>query len=217
MLALKSPLAAGAVGEYGAMAATASCSTSAPAPAAPASKARRVINAAGLYATQVARRLAGFPPAHCPTPHYAKGNYYRLAGRAPFSRLIYPLPEIGGTGVHITLDLGGQALARPPTWSPARQLDRPPDYRVDPRRSDGFYAEVRRYWPALPDGALAPAYCGVRPKVAPATPATRLPTSSFRGRRCHGVPGLVNLFGISRPASPPASPLPTPPARRWAL
>ncbi len=162
-------------------------------------KARHVINAAGLHATQLARSLSGFPAGHCAQPRYAKGNYYSLAGRSPFSRLIYPLPEPGGLGVHLTLDLGGQARFGPDVeWLPDDWIARP-DYGVDPRRSDGFYAEVRRYWPALPDGALAPAYCGVRPKVV--LPGRAEPADDFviQGPAAHGIPGLVNLFGIESP------------------
>jgi len=160
-------------------------------------RARLVINAGGLSATQFARGLAGFPGVHCPTPHYAKGNYYGLAGRAPFSRLIYPLPAPGGLGVHLTLDLGGQARFGPDVeWLPDRWIEAP-DYTVDAGRSRGFYAEVRRYWPGLPDGALEPAYCGVRPKIAgPDDPAADF---VIQGPTVHGVPGLVNLFGIESP------------------
>jgi L-2-hydroxyglutarate oxidase LhgO len=163
-------------------------------------KARHVINAAGLHAIQVARSLSGFPLQHCPTAHYAKGNYYSLAGRAPFSRLIYPLPEIGGTGVHITLDLGGQARFGPDVeWLRDDWIDRP-DYTVDPRRSDSFHAEVRRYWPQLPDGALSPAYCGVRPKIAPpCDPGDPAADFLIQGPATHGISGLVNLFGIESP------------------
>jgi L-2-hydroxyglutarate oxidase LhgO len=159
--------------------------------------ARLVINAAGLSAPRVAARLAGFPSEHCPPAHFAKGNYYALAGQAPFSRLIYPLPEPGGLGVHLTLDLAGQARFGPDVeWLPGDWLDAP-DYGVDPRRADGFYAEVRRYWPQLADGALAPAYCGVRPKISGAGE----PAADFliQGPQAHGIDGLVNLFGIESP------------------
>lgn len=159
-------------------------------------KAGIVINAAGLSATRVAAALAGFPPARIPAAFYAKGNYYALAGRAPFSRLIYPLPEPGGLGVHLTLDLGGQARFGPDVeWleNPCRE----PDYRVDPARADGFYAEVRHYWPGLPDGALLPAYAGIRPKISgPADPAADF---LVQGPETHGVAGLINLFGIESP------------------
>lgn len=160
-------------------------------------KARRVINAAGLYATQVARGIAGYPPAHCPTPHYAKGNYYVLAGAPPFSRLIYPLPEAGGAGLHFTLDLAGQARFGPDVeWLPDDWIAHP-EYGVDGTRTDGFYAKIRSYWPGLADGALAPAYCGVRPKIH----GPELAAADFviQGPAVHGVPGLVHLFGIESP------------------
>ena len=155
-----------------------------------------VINAAGLSAVRVAAALSGFPQERLPGAFYAKGNYYALAGRAPFSRLIYPLPEPGGLGVHLTLDLGGQARFGPDVeWlaSPTGAMD----YRVDPARADAFYAEVRRYWPGLPDGALAPAYAGIRTKIAgPFDPAADF---VIQGPQAHGIAGLVNLFGIESP------------------
>ncbi|KQU79014.1 MULTISPECIES: NAD(P)/FAD-dependent oxidoreductase [unclassified Rhizobacter] len=159
--------------------------------------ARIVVNAAGLWAPELARASSGLATDGQPHARFCKGNYFSLAGRAPFSRLIYPLPNHAGLGVHLTLDLGGQARFGPDTqWLP--DDTRPPiDYTVDPARGDGFYAEVRRYWPALPDGALQPAYSGVRPKlVGPGEPA-----ADFRidGPAQHGVPGLVNLFGIESP------------------
>lgn len=158
-------------------------------------KARIVVNSAGLRAPAVAARIEGLDPRHVPTAHLCKGSYFSLAGRAPFSRLIYPVPEAAGLGVHLTLDLGGQARFGPDTeWLPD---DAPIDYRVDPRRADGFYAEIRRYWPALPDGALQPAYSGVRPKIQAAGEPAR--DFELQGPAVHGVPGLVNLFGIESP------------------
>ena len=153
---------------------------------------RRVVNAAGLHASRLAQRIAGLPPARVPATLYAKGNYYSLAGRSPFSRLIYPVPEAAGLGVHLTIDLAGQARFGPDVeWIPAI------DYSVDPARADGFYQEIRRYWPALPDGALQPAYAGIRPKLqAPGEPARDF---VIAGPAEHGVPGLVNLFGIESP------------------
>ncbi len=119
-----------------------------------------------------------------PPAHFAKGNYFTLAGRAPFSRLIYPVPEAAGLGVHLTLDLGGQAKFGPDVqW-----VDAPDDLVVDPTRGDGFYAEVRKYWPALPDGALIPGYAGIRPKISgPGRGGTRFPDPGA-GRRtaCRG-------------------------------
>jgi L-2-hydroxyglutarate oxidase LhgO len=150
-----------------------------------------VINCAGLDAPSLARRIEGFPAERIPRDYLAKGSYFTLAGRAPFQRLVYPVPEPGGLGVHLTLDLTGRARFGPDVeWVSAR------DYTVDARRADGFYAAVRRYWPALPDGALQPAYCGIRPKItAPGEPA-----ADFRidGPADHGAP-VINLFGIESP------------------
>ncbi len=154
--------------------------------------ARRVVNSAGLHAPKVAASLEGFPPAHVPPSYYCKGNYYSLAGRAPFSRLIYPIPEAAGLGVHVTLDLAGQARFGPDVeW-----IDKI-DYTVDPQRAEKFYAAIRSYWPDLKDGALSPGYSGIRPKIqAPSEPARDF---MIEGPRDHGVPGLVNLFGIESP------------------
>ena len=154
--------------------------------------ARRVVNSAGLHAPKVAASLEGFPPTHVPPSYYCKGNYYSLAGRAPFSRLIYPIPEAAGLGVHVTLDLAGQARFGPDVeW-----IDKI-DYTVDPQRAEKFYAAIRSYWPDLKDGALSPGYSGIRPKIqAPSEPARDF---MIEGPRDHGVPGLVNLFGIESP------------------
>ncbi|WP_186223656.1 NAD(P)/FAD-dependent oxidoreductase [Burkholderia gladioli] len=152
-------------------------------------RARRVINAAGLHAQAVARALRGLPADTIPRERYAKGNYYSLAGRAPFSRLIYPVPEPGGLGVHLTLDLANQARFGPDVeWVDGI------DYRVDPARAERFYAAIRRYWPALPDQSLQPAYSGIRPKLD-------TPDADFviQGAGVHGVAGLVNLYGIESP------------------
>jgi len=152
-----------------------------------------VVNAAGLSAPALARRFEGLAPSTVPPAFFAKGNYFTLAGRAPFSRLIYPVPEAAGLGVHLTLDMGGQAKFGPDVqW-----VDSPEDLVVDPQRGDGFYAEVRRYWPALPDGALIPGYAGIRPKISgPGEPARDF---VIDGPAAHGFPGLVNLFGIESP------------------
>lgn len=153
---------------------------------------RLVVNSAGLHAPALARRLAGVPPECIPDAYYAKGSYYTLLGRAPFSRLIYPVPVPGGLGVHLTLDLAGQARFGPDVeW-----VDHI-DYSVDPRRAESFYAAVRRYWPELPDGALQPGYAGIRPKIVPPSIATQ--DFMVQGTAVHGVPGLVNLFGIESP------------------
>ncbi len=156
-------------------------------------RCRSVVNAAGLSASDLARRFDGLPGAHVPPAYFAKGNYFTLAGRAPFSRLIYPVPEPGGLGVHLTLDLGGQARFGPDVqW-----VESADDLVVDPARGDAFYAEVRRYWPSLQDGSLQPGYAGIRPKTAgPGEPASDF---AIEGPETHGVDGLVNLFGIESP------------------
>jgi L-2-hydroxyglutarate oxidase LhgO len=158
---------------------------------------RTLINSGGLSAPAVARSIEGMPPDRIPTSYYAKGNYFSCATRAPFSRLIYPVPEAGGLGVHLTIDLGGQAKFGPDVeWieSPdAASLD----YAVDPARADRFYPAIRRYWPALPDGALTPSYSGVRPKIVP--PAIARQDFVIQGPQDHGLSGLINLFGIESP------------------
>jgi len=156
-------------------------------------RCRSVVNAAGLGAPALARCFEGLPPSAVPVEHFAKGNYFTLSGRAPFGRLVYPVPEPGGLGVHLTIDLGGQAKFGPDVqW-----VSSPGDLVVDPTRGDGFYAEVRKYWPALPDGALIPGYAGMRPKISgPGEPAADF---MIDGPDSHGIQGLVNLFGIESP------------------
>lgn len=151
-----------------------------------------LVNAVGLHAPDIARRVAGIPPETIPTAYMCKGSYYALLGRAPFSRLIYPVPEKAGLGVHLTLDLGGQARFGPDTeWVEAENYD------VQISRADRFYAAIRRYWPDLKDGALSPGYAGIRPKISGPTE----PNADFvvSGPAQHGIGGLVNLFGIESP------------------
>lgn len=160
-------------------------------------RARRVINAAGLHAQTLARRIDGLDPRHVPPQHWARGHYFALPGRPAFSRLVYPLPEPGGLGVHLTLDLGGQMRFGPDVqWVPVT----PPgqeDYAVDPGRAAGFADAIRRFWPALPADRLQPAYAGLRPKVSgPGEPAGDF---VFSGPEAHGLAGLVNLFGFESP------------------
>jgi L-2-hydroxyglutarate oxidase LhgO len=159
-------------------------------------ESRILVNSAGLRAPTVARTMAGYRAQLAPRELYAKGNYYSLAKRPPFSRLVYPVPEPGGLGVHVTLDLAGQARFGPDVeW--VERIGGKEDYAVDPRRAERFYAAIRRYWPGLPDGALLPGYSGIRPKTAgPGEPA---PDFHVQGPRAHGVPGLVHLFGIESP------------------
>ena len=151
-----------------------------------------LINAAGLGAPAVARSIEGMPIEMIPVPYLAKGNYFSCSARAPFSHLIYPVPEPGGLGVHLTLDMAGQAR-----FGPDVEWVDTVDYAVDPQRAERFYPAIRRYWPTLPDGALMPSYSGIRPKIVP--PAVASQDFLMQGPRDHGVAGLINLFGIESP------------------
>jgi L-2-hydroxyglutarate oxidase LhgO len=153
---------------------------------------RVLVNSAGLFAPSLARKIEGVPSETIPRDWLCKGHYFTLGGRAPFHHLIYPAPEKAGLGVHLTLDLGGQAKFGPDVeW-----IDRI-DYTVDPRRGDLFYAAIRRYWPGLPDGALQPGYAGIRPKIV--GPQDAAGDFVVQGPETHGVHGLVNLYGIESP------------------
>jgi len=153
---------------------------------------RLLVNAAGLGAPAVARGIEGMPVELIPTPYLAKGNYFSCSARAPFSRLIYPVPEPGGLGVHLTLDMAGQAR-----FGPDVEWVETIDYAVDPARAERFYPAIRLYWPTLPDGALMPSYSGMRPKIVP--PAVAVQDFLIQGPDDHGVEGLINLFGIESP------------------
>jgi L-2-hydroxyglutarate oxidase LhgO len=158
-------------------------------------RCRQFINAAGLAACALARRIEGLAAAQVPPAFRCKGHYFALPGRAPFSRLIYPVPQQAGLGIHATLDLGGQMRFGPDVeWIPS---EGPIDYAVDATRREAFEHAVRRYWPGLPAGSLQPAYSGVRPKIVP----EGVPAADFvvQGPVVHGVGGLVNLFGIESP------------------
>jgi L-2-hydroxyglutarate oxidase LhgO len=151
-----------------------------------------LVNAAGLGALPLARRIAGMPIDLIPPAYFAKGNYFSCSARAPFSHLIYPVPEPGGLGVHLTLDMAGQAR-----FGPDVEWIDTVDYAVDPSRAERFYPAIRRYWPTLPDGALMPSYSGIRPKIVP--PAVAVQDFLIQGPGDHGVAGLINLFGIESP------------------
>ena len=155
--------------------------------------AKTVVNAAGLQAPGLASRCTGLDARFVPPTYWAKGNYFTLSVKSPFSRLIYPVPEAAGLGVHLTIDLGGQAKFGPDVeW-----VESPDDLLVDPSRGDAFYAEVRKYWPGLEDGALQSGYAGIRPKLH--GPGQVASDFVIQGESTHGLAGLVNLFGIESP------------------
>jgi L-2-hydroxyglutarate oxidase LhgO len=151
-----------------------------------------VIVSAGLGAQKLARRIDGYPPDKIPPLVLAKGNYFAFAGKPVFSRLIYPTPVDGGLGVHVTLDMAGRMR-----FGPDVEWIEHESYTVDPHRADVFYDRIRTYWPGLPDGALVPDYCGIRPKLSgPGQPAADFMIAS---EAAHGLPGLVCVFGIESP------------------
>ncbi len=151
-----------------------------------------VINCAGLSAQSVARGIADYPPSRIPRQVLAKGNYFTFTGRPAFTRLIYPTPMPGGLGVHVTLDLAGRMRFGPDVEWIERE-----NYEVDPKRADIFYERIRTYWPALPDNSLAPDYAGIRPKLTgPGEPAADFVIDAPPQ---HGLPGLIQTFGIESP------------------
>lgn len=154
---------------------------------------KTLVNAAGLSAPLIAKSMQGLDAKFVPTAYFAKGNYFMLSGQSPFNRLIYPVPEAAGLGVHLTLDLGGQAKFGPDVqW-----VESADDLVVNPARGDAFYAEVRKYWPQLQDGSLIAGYAGIRPKISAPTEAAA--DFVIQGPKNHGIAGLVNLFGIESP------------------
>src|SRR5208283_3650717 len=151
-----------------------------------------VVNSAGLGAQRLARRIDGYPADKVPPLVLSKGNYFGFAGKGVFARLIYPTPVDGGLGVHVTLDLAGRMRFGPDVeW-----IDHE-SYTVDPRRAEMFYERIRAYWPGLPDGSLAPDYCGIRPKLS--GPGEQAVDFMIAGEAAHGLPRLVSLFGIESP------------------
>lgn len=154
---------------------------------------RGLVIAAGLGAQTCAGAIEGYPADQIPAQHLAKGNYFALSGvRAPFARLIYPPPIPGALGTHYRRDLGGAAR-----FGPDLQWIESEEYSVDPARAEKFYADIRRYWPGLPDGALVPDYAGIRPKIH--GPGQPQPDFMLAGAADHGLPGLVAQFGIESP------------------
>lgn len=156
-------------------------------------RCRYLVNAAGLWAQDLARRMQGLPPQGIPPCFYAKGHYFTFSGPAPFQRLVYPIPDAGGLGIHATLDLAGQCKFGPDVSS----WPTTPDYRFESGLEAKFYQAIRRYYPDLPDRALQPGYTGIRPKLT--GPGAAAGDFMVQGPQSHGIPGLVNLFGIESP------------------
>lgn len=153
---------------------------------------RLLITAPGLQAQHVAALIEGFPADHIPAGHFGKGVYFRLTGKAPFDKLIYPPPIAGALGTHYRKDLGGQAV-----FGPDLVYVETEDYSVDPAKAEEFAIYIRRFWPGLPDGALTPDYAGIRPKLH--GPGEVQPDFQLRGAEDHGIEGLMALFGIESP------------------
>ncbi|WP_028535736.1 NAD(P)/FAD-dependent oxidoreductase [Paludibacterium yongneupense] len=187
MLAVQSPLVAGRIDTAGRIVLTVGEESGTMDVAC-----RTLINAAGLSAPRLAAAIAAYPRQALPQARMAKGSYFSLRGKPPFSHLIYPIPVPGGLGTHLTLDLAGQAR-----FGPNVRWIQEEDYRVDPAEADAFYAAIRTYWPGLPDGALDPAYAGIRPKIS--GPGEAAADFLIDGPQRHGIPGLVNLFGMESP------------------
>ncbi len=153
---------------------------------------RWLVNCAGLSAPALLRLIDGYPPHRLRQAFYAKGNYFACQGVRPFKRLVYPMPNEAGLGVHATLDLGGTTR-----FGPDVEWVAEPEYGVDPARAESFYAAIREYWPDIPQGSLQPAYAGVRPKLV--GPGTAAGDFEIEGPAAHGVAGLINLLGIESP------------------
>ena len=156
-----------------------------------------LINCAGMSAPAIAKKIEGLAQEQIPKAYFAKGNYFSLSGKSPFKHLIYPIPEPGGLGVHLTLDMGGQAKFGPDVEWLEIDEENQIDYTVNSKRGDGFYAAVRKYWPGLKDNALQPDYSGVRAKIVP--PNTPAGDFCFNTPKDHGLEGLFNLYGFESP------------------
>ena len=153
---------------------------------------RLLVTAPGLSAQAVAAAIDGYPASDIPAGHFGKGVYFRLTGKAPFDKLIYPPPIAGALGTHYRKDLGGQAV-----FGPDLTYVETEDYSVDPAKAEEFATYIRRFWPGLPDGALTPDYAGIRPKLH--GPGEPQPDFQLRGVDDHGIEGLMALFGIESP------------------
>jgi L-2-hydroxyglutarate oxidase LhgO len=154
-------------------------------------RCKTLVNCAGHGAPPLARAITNFPASAVPRSYFRRGVYFSVTSR-PFKRLIYPIHGAGGMDIHAVIDLAGNVR-----FGPDMQWVNRLDYSVDPARADAFYRSIREFWPGLPDGALSPAYAGIRPKITgPDEPAADF---VIQGPADHGIPNLINLFGIESP------------------
>lgn len=176
-------------------------------------KSKYLINAGGLSSVFIAKSISEYPTNLIPNAFYAKGNYFKVSNNKIFKHLVYPLPEVGGLGIHATIDLNGDVKFGPDVeWLKENEDENnttkandnyefvfgpPTNYTVDSDRSHKFYGDIRKYWPNLPDNSLIPDYSGIRPKVS--GPLEKYHDFIIQGPRHHSIPGLVNLFGIESP------------------
>lgn len=154
-----------------------------------------LINCAGLSAPNVAKHIEGMPAQKIPKAYFAKGNYFSLTGKSPFTRLIYPIPEPGGLGIHLTIDMNGAAKFGPDVEWLNVESESDINYQVDEDRSNQFYASIKNYWPNIQENSLVPDYSGVRPKITADGSADFL----FQTQSDHGLEGLINLYGFESP------------------
>ncbi len=154
-----------------------------------------LINCAGLSAPNVAELINGMPKNKIPKAYFAKGNYFSLSGKSPFNRLIYPIPQPGGLGIHLTIDMNGSAKFGPDVEWLQIEAENQINYQVDPDRSSKFYSSIQQYWPQLAEGSLEPNYSGVRPKIT----LDGFADFMLQTKLDHSLDGLVNLYGFESP------------------
>ncbi|WP_290522269.1 NAD(P)/FAD-dependent oxidoreductase [Alcanivorax sp.] len=158
-------------------------------------RCRQLILATGLFTTRLLENAAGFPAEQIPQQRLARGNYFALDGRSPTRRLVYPMPEAHGLGIHLTVDMAGQARFGPDVeWI---EPTLPPDYRLDVERKATFVEAIQQYWPDLNPDRLQPGYSGIRPKLFRQGEAVT--DFLIQDVGSHGLSGMINLLGIESP------------------
>lgn len=154
-----------------------------------------LINCAGLSAPKVAQLIEGMPADKIPKAYFAKGNYFSLKSKSPFKRLIYPIPQPGGLGIHLTIDMNGTAKFGPDVEWLNIESETEINYQVCEDRSSQFYSSIKQYWPGIKDDCLVADYSGVRPKITAAGSIDFL----FQTKSEHQLDGLINLYGFESP------------------